>query len=36
VQLSGFVGTRADMEKAEEITRNVDGVKSVKDDMLLK
>jgi osmotically-inducible protein OsmY len=36
VQLSGFVGTHANMEKAEEITRNIDGVKSVKDDMRLK
>jgi osmotically-inducible protein OsmY len=36
VQLSGFVSSRADMEKAVEVARNVNGVKSVKDDMRLK
>lgn len=36
VQLSGFVGTQADISKAVEITRAVKGVQSVKNDMRLK
>ena len=36
VQLSGFVGSAADMRKAVEIARGVGGVTSVKNDMRLK
>lgn len=36
VQLSGFVNSRADINKAIEIARGVKGVKSVKNDMRLK
>ena len=36
VQLSGFVSSQANMIKAVEVTRGVNGVKSVKDDMRLK
>lgn len=36
VQLSGFVGTRSDINKAIEIARTVKGVESVKNDMRLK
>src|SRR5512135_2988470 len=36
VQLSGFVSSRADMDKAVEVARGVNGVKSVKNDMQLK
>jgi len=36
VQLSGFVTSRADINKAIEIARNVKGVSSVKNDMRLK
>lgn len=36
VQLSGFLSTRANIVKAVEVTRSVNGVKSVKDDMRLK
>lgn len=36
VQLSGFVNTRADINKAIEVARSVKGVKSVKNDMRLK
>jgi osmotically-inducible protein OsmY len=36
VQLSGFVSSRADIEKAVEVARDVKGVKSVKNDMRLK
>lgn len=36
VQLSGFVNSRADMNKAIEIARGVKGVMSVKNDMRLK
>lgn len=36
VQLSGFVGTQADIDKAIAVTRAVGGVKSVKNDMRLK
>ena len=36
VQLSGFVSSKANEEKAIEVTRAVGGVKSVKNDMRLK
>lgn len=36
VQLSGFVNSQADINKAVEIARGVGGVKSVKNDMRLK
>src|ERR1043166_4568332 len=36
VQLSGFVNSRDDINSAMKIARNVDGVKSVKNDMQLK
>ena len=36
VQLSGFVRSQADINKAVEVTRTVGGVKSVKNDMRLK
>jgi len=36
VQLSGFVKTRADMTKAVEVARKVNGVTSVSNDMRLK
>ena len=36
VQLSGFVNSRADIDKAATIARGVTGVKSVKNDMRLK
>jgi osmotically-inducible protein OsmY len=36
VQLSGFVNSRADQNKAIEVARSVKGVTSVKDDMRLK
>ena len=36
VQLSGFVRSQADINKAVEVTRGVGGVKSVKNDMRLK
>jgi osmotically-inducible protein OsmY len=36
VQLSGFVSDRADISKAVEVARSVEGVKSVKNDMRLK
>lgn len=36
VQLSGFVGSRADIDKAVSIARSVKGVESVKNDMRLK
>lgn len=36
VQLSGFVGSHADMNKAVEIARSVQGVQSVKNDMRSK
>jgi hyperosmotically inducible protein len=36
VQLSGFVRSQADINKAIEVTRGVGGVKSVKNDMRLK
>ncbi|MBS0544700.1 MAG: BON domain-containing protein [Proteobacteria bacterium] len=36
VQLSGFVKSQADINKAVEVARGVGGVKSVKNDMRLK
>ena len=36
VQLSGFVNSRADQNKAIELARSVKGVTSVKNDMRLK
>jgi hypothetical protein len=36
VQLSGFVNSRADINKAVAVARGVGGVKSVKNDMRLK
>jgi osmotically-inducible protein OsmY len=36
VQLSGFVSSRADINKAVEVAHSVNGVKSVKNDMRLK
>src|SRR3954466_6566443 len=36
VQLSGFVSTRNDVDSAIRVARNVEGVKSVKNDMQLK
>ena len=36
VQLSGFVRSRADIDKAVELAKGVKGVKSVKNDMVLK
>lgn len=36
VQLSGFVNSQADINKAVEIARGVKGVKSVNNDMRLK
>ena len=36
VQLSGFVRSQADMDKAVQVARGVAGVKSVKADMRLK
>lgn len=36
VQLSGFVDSRASADKAVEITRGVKGVKSVKNDMVIR
>lgn len=36
VQLSGFVRSQADINKAVEVTRAVNGVKSVKNDMRVK
>lgn len=36
VQLSGFVHSQADINKAVEVTRGVNGVKSIKNDMRLK
>jgi osmotically-inducible protein OsmY len=36
VQLSGFVGSQAAVNKAGEITRSVKGVVSVKNDLLVK
>lgn len=36
VQLSGFVNSRADINKAVEVARSIKGVTSVKNDMRLK
>lgn len=36
VQLSGFVGSRAEINNAVEITRRINGVKSVRNDMRIK
>ena len=36
VQLTGFVRSRADINKAVEVAKGVSGVKSVKNDMILK
>ncbi|MFA5170923.1 MAG: BON domain-containing protein [Sulfuriferula sp.] len=36
VQLSGFVATAADIDKAVEVTRSVKGVTSIKNDMQVK
>lgn len=36
VQLSGFVSTQANIYKAVEVARNVNGVTNVKNDMRLK
>lgn len=36
VQLSGFVKSRADINKAVEVARGINGVKSVKNDMRIK
>ncbi|MFN3493467.1 MAG: BON domain-containing protein [Hydrogenophaga sp.] len=36
VQLSGFVNSQADIQKALAVTRGVEGVGSVKNDMRLK
>lgn len=36
VQLSGFVNSRAEMNRAVQVARGVAGVKSVKNDMRLK
>lgn len=36
VQLSGFVSSKENMQKAVEVTRNVKGVKGVNNDMRLK
>jgi osmotically-inducible protein OsmY len=36
VQLSGFVRSQADIDKAVEVARGVAGVKSVKNDMRIK
>jgi osmotically-inducible protein OsmY len=36
VQLTGFVNSRADIDKAVQVAKSVKGVKSVKNDMILK
>ncbi len=36
VQLSGFVRSQSDVNRAEEVARGVKGVKSVKNDMRVK
>ena len=36
VQLTGFVNSRADIDKAVQVAKAVKGVKSVKNDMILK
>lgn len=36
VQLTGFVKSRADIDKAVKLARGINGVKSVKNDMVVK
>ncbi|MES2935637.1 MAG: BON domain-containing protein, partial [Pseudomonadota bacterium] len=36
VQLSGFVSSQEDVNKAVQLTRNIKGVSSVKNDMRVK
>jgi osmotically-inducible protein OsmY len=36
VQLSGFVPSAADKDRAEQIARNVEGVQSVKNDLVIQ
>lgn len=36
VQLSGFVGSRESVQKALDITRRINGVRDVKNDMVVK
>ncbi len=36
VQLSGFVGSRELVDKAEQIAKSVQGVKAVKNDLIVK
>ena len=36
VQLSGFVASQSGLDKAEQIARSVKGVKSVKNDLIVK
>ena len=36
VQLSGFVNSQKAVDKADEITRSVQGVKSIKNDLIVK
>jgi len=36
VQLSGFVNSQKAVDKAVEITRSVEGVKSIKNDLIVK
>ncbi len=36
VQLSGFVNSQADINKAADVARGINGVKSVKNDMRVK
>lgn len=36
VQLTGFVNSQADVNRAVEVTKSVNGVKAVKNDMRLK
>ena len=36
VQLSGFVGTKELVEKAEQIAKSVQGVKAIKNDLIVK
>jgi osmotically-inducible protein OsmY len=36
VQLAGFVGSQEALDKADEIGRGVEGVKSIKNDVIVK
>jgi osmotically-inducible protein OsmY len=36
VQLSGFVGSQAEIDRAVELTRGVAGVKAIRNDMVVK